>query len=212
MRAKWPSGRRTTVYSWPMNHRLNSGIRNKFFTVSDLFRKLELIQWTLNPDIKIIIQFPGIFAQIFRNRVVDSNMRGWFTPKMTLCVNLITIALAYANLIPVKLILDGFLVRTFFPIQQQCCCSTHKISIKMFQTHQRIFWEYSQNFRGRPIHDFAHATVGDFYITLNGFQSWFYSTIKIWVKFIWIEIPKIPGIQPIYSKNFYSYHWYSGHW
>ena len=54
--------------------------------------------------------------------------------------------------------------------------------------------EYSRNFRGLPTHGFAHAKVyktifnrkilefvGDIDIILNVFQSWFYSTIKIWV-------------------------------
>ena len=87
--------------------------------------------------------------------------------------------------------------------------STLKISIKMFQIQQGIFWEYPQNFPGLPIHSFAHAKVqksifikkilvllGDFGIILNDFQSWLNSTIEIWVKFIWVENPKIPGIQP----------------
>ena len=37
--------------------------------------------------------------------------------------------------------------------------STLKISIKMFQIQQGIFWEYSQNFRGLPTYAQAHAKV-----------------------------------------------------
>ena len=82
----------------------------------------------------------------------------------------------------------------------------------MFQIHQQIFWEYPRNFRGLPTYGFAHAKVKKsfFYfkslefipiigIILNNFQSWFHSIIKIWVKLIWVENPKIPGIQPRYS-------------
>jgi len=85
----------------------------------------------------------------------------------------------------------------------------------MFQIHQRIFWEYSRNFRGLPIHGFAHAKVkksifnrkilelvGDFGIILNDFQSWLNSNINIRVKLIWVENPKIPGIQPKYNMLF----------
>ena len=36
---------------------------------------------------------------------------------------------------------------------------TFKISIKMFQIQQGIFWEYSQNFRGLPTYAQAHAKV-----------------------------------------------------
>ena len=35
----------------------------------------------------------------------------------------------------------------------------NKISIKMFQIHQRIFCEYSRNFRRLPTYGFAHAKV-----------------------------------------------------
>ena len=42
--------------------------------------------------------------------------------------------------------------------------------------------------------------VDDFGIILNDFQSRFNSTINIWVKFIWVENPNIPGIQPIHIK------------
>ena len=54
----------------------------------------------------------------------------------------------------------------------------------MFQIHKRIFWEYPRNFRGLPIHSFAHAKIkksifmsviqeliGDIGIFLNDFQS-----------------------------------------
>ena len=36
---------------------------------------------------------------------------------------------------------------------------THKISFKMFQIQQRIFWEYSRNFQRVPTYGFAHAKV-----------------------------------------------------
>ena len=100
----------------------------------------------------------------------------------------------------VKSIFDRFFGRNYIT----AVSNTHKISIKMFQIHQRICWEYSRNFRG-----LLHAKVkksifnrkilelvGDFGIILNDFQSWFHSAFKIWVKFIWVENPKIPGIQP----------------
>ena len=79
----------------------------------------------------------------------------------------------------------------------------------MFQIQRGIFWEYPQNFRGLSNHGFAHAKVkesifdwkilelvGDFGIILNNFQSLFKSTANIWVKYIWAENPKNPGIQP----------------
>ena len=38
-------------------------------------------------------------------------------------------------------------------------------------------------------------------IISNVFLCLFYWTIWIWVKFIWVENPKIPGIQPIYYET-----------
>ena len=91
--------------------------------------------------------------------------------------------LTYANLTSVTLIFGRF----FGHNRITAVSSTQKISIKMFQIHQRICWEYSRNFRGLPIHSFAHAKVkksnfnrkilelvGDFGIILNDFQSWFH--------------------------------------
>ena len=77
--------------------------------------------------------------------------------------------------------------------------STHQISIKNFQIHHRMCLEYSRNFRGLPTHGFAHAKskksifnwkilefIGDIGTILNDFLSWFHTSVKIWVKFIWL--------------------------
>ena len=38
-------------------------------------------------------------------------------------------------------------------------------------------------------------------IISNDFQCWFYWIIWIWVKFIWVENPEIPGIQPYHATR-----------
>ena len=87
-------------------------------------------------------------------------------------------------------------------------------SIKMFQIHQRIRLEHFQNFRGLLAHGFAHAKVkklifnrkilelvGEFGIILNDFQSLFYSSIKIWVKLLWVKILKSPEFNLMMKIN-----------
>ena len=87
-------------------------------------------------------------------------------------------------------------------------------SIKMFQIHQRIRLEHFQNLRGLLAHGFAHAKVkksifnrkilelvGEFGIILNDFQSLFYSSIKIWVKLLWVKILKSPEFNLMMNMN-----------
>ena len=77
----------------------------------------------------------------------------------------------------------------------------------------QTYWiNIQSNFRGLPTYGIAHAKVKKtiFYseilefipnigIIFNDFQSWFYSIIKNWLKFTWLENLKIPGIQPRFN-------------
>ena len=73
----------------------------------------------------------------------------------------------------------------------------------------------TRKFRILPTYGYTHAKIknldfnpeisefiGDIGTILNDFQTWFYSTMIIWVKLIRLENPEIPGYQ-IY-KNFYQ--------
>ena len=61
----------------------------------------------------------------------------------------------YAIFTPVKSIFGGFFRRNHMTAVR----NTHKISIKMFQIHQRIFLGYPRNFRRLPAYGFTHAKV-----------------------------------------------------
>ena len=64
-------------------------------------------------------------------------------------------ALTHAIWTPVIFHFWSVLGSEFFP----AVSGTYKISMKMFQIHQRTVWQDSQNFLGLPTHSFAHAKV-----------------------------------------------------
>ena len=89
--------------------------------------------------------------------------------------------------------------------------------MESFQSSTENRWEYSRHFLGLPTYGFAHAKVkksnfsskilefvGDIGVIYNDCSSWLFPTsqLKIGMKFLWAENPKIYGIQPIFDFVF----------